>query len=148
MFCGLAPKAKSVDQRRQATKHSLASRKTGLRSTNGDATGSQTLRCACTALLTSGSHGNPMSLNMATRTPLKLRSPRGCANWVPGWSMDIGECWSKPANTLRKNAQSETLRATGPGTESVNQPKLEGTLGTRPGDGRMPTTLQKFGGLR
>src|SRR6201984_831607 len=49
---------------------------------------------------------------------------------------------------LRKNAQSVTLRATGPGTDSVNQPRFVGTLGTRPGDGRMPTTLQKFGGLR
>src|SRR6267378_1852280 len=62
--------------------------------------------------------------------------------------MEIGEWWSYPARTLKKNAQSVTLRATGPGTDSVNQPRFVGTLGTRPGDGRMPTTLQKFGGLR
>src|SRR5258706_6954326 len=62
--------------------------------------------------------------------------------------MEIGEWWSNPARTLRKNAQSVTFRATGPGTESVNQPRLEGTLGTRPGDVRMPTTLQKLGGFR
>src|SRR5258708_39692747 len=62
--------------------------------------------------------------------------------------MEIGEWWSYPARTLKKNAQSVTLRATGPGTESVNHPRFVGTLGTRPGDVRMPTTLQKFGGLR
>src|SRR6266404_1161557 len=62
--------------------------------------------------------------------------------------MEIGEWWSKPARTLRKNAQSVTLRATGPETESVNQPSRVGTSGTRPGEVRMPTTLQKFGGLR
>src|SRR6267378_4137248 len=62
--------------------------------------------------------------------------------------MEIAEWWSKPARTLRKNAQSVTLRATGPETESVNQPSRVGTSGTRPGEVRMPTTLQKFGGLR
>src|SRR5262249_14397676 len=50
--------------------------------------------------------------------------------------------------TLVKNAQSSTFRATGPATDKLCQPKREGTLGTRPGDGRMPTTLQKFGGFR
>src|SRR5713226_4323435 len=62
--------------------------------------------------------------------------------------MEIGEWWSNPARTLRKNAQSVTLRATGPETESVNHPSLVGTSGTRAGDVRIPTTLQKFGGLR
>src|SRR6266436_6397808 len=62
--------------------------------------------------------------------------------------MEIGEWWSNPARTLRKNAQSVTLRATGPETESVNQPSRVGTLGTRPGEVLMPTTLQKFGGFR
>src|SRR6266478_5355790 len=144
----MSPKDSSVAQWRQATKHSLASRKSGSVSTTMHPRDSNTFCCACTALLTSGSHGNPMSLNMATRTPLKFLSPRGCANGVPGWSMEIGECWSKPASTLRKKAQSETLRATGPATDRVNHPRLVGTSGTRPGDGRMPTTLQKFGGLR
>src|ERR1700730_15434786 len=62
--------------------------------------------------------------------------------------MEMGESGSKPASTLKKKAQSVTLRATGPGTDSVNQPNRVGTLETRPGDGRIPTTLQKFGGLR
>src|SRR5581483_399065 len=53
-----------------------------------------------------------------------------------------------PAKTLRKNAQSATFRATGPGTGRVNQPSCVGTLETRPGEGRSPTTLQKLGGFR
>src|SRR5882672_7684567 len=62
--------------------------------------------------------------------------------------MEIGEWWSNPAKTLRKNAQSVTFRATGPETESVAHPNFVGISGTRPGEVRMPTTLQKFGGLR
>src|SRR5262252_10029100 len=60
----------------------------------------------------------------------------------------MGERRSKPASTLIKNAQSVTLRATGPSTLSVNHPRVVGGFGTRPGEGRIPTTLQKFGGLR
>src|SRR6266481_1888496 len=62
--------------------------------------------------------------------------------------MEMGERRSKPARTLRKNAQSATLRATGPATLRVNHPSPLGGLGTRPGDVRRPTTLQKFGGFR
>src|SRR6266852_6517442 len=62
--------------------------------------------------------------------------------------MEMGDRRSKPARTLRKNAQSLTLRATGPATLKVNQPSALGGLGTRPGEVRRPTTLQKFGGLR
>src|ERR1700760_2786736 len=62
--------------------------------------------------------------------------------------MEIGERGSKTTRTLRKRAQSATLRASGPGTENVNQPSCVGTFETRPGEGRIPTTLQKFGGLR
>src|SRR6202035_3598786 len=36
----------------------------------------------------------------------------------------------------------------GPETESVSQASYEGHCGTRPADGRRPTTLQKFAGLR
>src|SRR4030088_1908957 len=62
--------------------------------------------------------------------------------------MEIGEWWSNPASTLTTNAQSVTLHATGPETESVAHPNFVGISGTRPGEVRMPTTLQKFGGLR
>src|SRR5260370_35886533 len=62
--------------------------------------------------------------------------------------MEIGERRSKPARTLRKKAQSATSRATGPATLSVDHPSVLGGLGTRPGDVRKPTTLQKLGGFR
>src|SRR5258708_5502496 len=62
--------------------------------------------------------------------------------------MEMGERRSKPAITLRKNAQSATLRATGPAALRVNHPSPLGGLGTRPGEVRSPTTLQKLGGFR
>src|SRR5437016_12531494 len=62
--------------------------------------------------------------------------------------MEIGERRSKPARALRKKAQSVTLRATGPATPRVNHPSVLGGLGTRPGEVRRPTTLQKLGGFR
>src|SRR6266513_107117 len=62
--------------------------------------------------------------------------------------MEMGERRSKPARALRKKAQSVTLRATGPATLRVNHPSVLGGLGTRPGEVRRPTTLQKLGGFR
>ena len=53
---------------------------------------------------------------------------------------------SGPAIALRKSATSATERAIGPDTESGDQDP--DSLGTRPGDGRKPTTLQKAAGLR
>src|ERR1700674_1736932 len=85
---------------------------------------------------------------MATRTPLNVRL-RGCKNVLPGCSIEMGERRSKPACTLSNKAQSATLRAMGPETLSVNQANgADALLGTRPGEGRIPTTLQKFAGLR
>jgi len=53
---------------------------------------------------------------------------------------------SGPAIALRKSATSATVRAIGPATESGDQ---DGdSLGTRPGEGRRPTTLQNAAGLR
>ena len=50
--------------------------------------------------------------------------------------------------TLSSSATSCTVRASGPSTESGNQPTRCGHVGTRPGAGRKPTTLQKLAGLR
>src|SRR6188474_908862 len=47
---------------------------------------------------------------------------------------------------LRNRARSATDRAIGPHTENGDQPLV--SVGTRPGDGRRPTTLQKAAGLR
>src|SRR5260370_33706626 len=46
------------------------------------------------------------------------------------------------------NAVSGTVRAIGPTTDSGNQAEKPGQFGTRPAEGRMPTTLQKLAGLR
>src|SRR5260370_18356043 len=48
----------------------------------------------------------------------------------------------------RKNATSAAVRAIGPSTPSVSQPRGAGQVGTLPGEGRMPTTWQKLAGLR
>ncbi len=45
-------------------------------------------------------------------------------------------------------AASATVRAIGPSTVSGNQATSAGHRGTRPGEGRRPTTLQKLAGLR
>ena len=40
------------------------------------------------------------------------------------------------------------VRAIGPSTANVNHPAKLGQVGTLPGEGRNPTTLQKLAGLR
>src|SRR3954451_20231101 len=87
----------------------------------------------------------PRSRHHAMRTPLNDR-PSAAANRVPGSASESGERGSGPAMALRKSARSATDRAIGPNTESGDQePPSDGT---RPGDGRMPTTLQNAAGLR
>ena len=46
------------------------------------------------------------------------------------------------------NATSATVRPRGPSTLSGDQGSSDGQVGTRPGDGRKPTTLQNEAGLR
>jgi len=53
---------------------------------------------------------------------------------------------SGPAITLRNSATSPTDRAIGPETASGDHDP--DSFGTRPGDGRKPTTLQKAAGFR
>src|SRR5579885_1637358 len=62
--------------------------------------------------------------------------------------MAMGERASYPAITLSSRAVSSTVRAMGPSTPRVNHPARAGHVGTRPGEGRNPTTLQKLAGLR
>ncbi len=45
-------------------------------------------------------------------------------------------------------AASRTVRAIGPKTAKSNQAMRVGQFGTRPAEGRKPTTLQKAAGLR
>ena len=60
----------------------------------------------------------------------------------------MGTRRSAPAITDSCSATSPTVRPIGPCTDSCDQPIGAGQVGTRPGVGRSPTTLQKPAGLR
>src|SRR5918995_3086573 len=62
--------------------------------------------------------------------------------------MAMGERGSGPAIAPSMRAASSTVRAMGPSTESANQGVGSGHVGTLPGEGLKPTTLQKPAGLR
>src|SRR3954469_18042102 len=109
---------------------------------------SNVFRCASTMLRTRGSKGTPpRSLNHATRTPLKLRSS-GRAKISPGSLIDGGAAGSGPAIVLSAKARSATDRPRHPEVVSVHHANGAFGLGTRPGEGRKPATLQKAAGLR
>src|SRR5437899_12652386 len=109
---------------------------------------SNVLRCASTTLRTRPSKGTPpRSLNQATRTPLKLRSS-GRAKRSPGSLMESGARESGPAIVLSTKARSATERPRHPEVLSVDHANAAFGFGTRPIDGRKPTTLQNAAGLR
>ena len=83
----------------------------------------------------------------ATFVPWRSR-PSGCRKRAPSSARLIGQRLSGPATALRSRATSATVRPIGPSTPNVCQPSCAGQEGTRPGDGRRPTTLQKLAGLR
>src|ERR671933_2040736 len=72
-----------------------------------------------------------------------LRAPAS-----PGSAIETGQRGSGPAIALSMRAVSSTERAIGPSTVSESQGVGSGQLGTRPGEGLKPTTLQKLAGLR
>src|SRR5437899_8648561 len=97
---------------------------------------------------TRGSNGSPpRSLNHATRTPLKLRSS-GRAKCSPGSLIESGAPVSGPTIVLSTNARSATERARHPDVLSVDHANAAFGFGTRPMEGRKPTTLQNAAGLR
>src|ERR1700751_3120456 len=97
---------------------------------------------------TRGSNGTPpRSLNHATRTPLKLR-PSGRAKCSPGSLIESGARESGPAIELSTNARSATERARHPDVLNVDHANAPFGLGTRPMEGRKPTTLQNAAGFR
>src|ERR1700680_3012874 len=109
---------------------------------------SNVLRWPSTTVRTRGSKGTPpRSLNHATRTPLKLRS-RGRAKCSPGSAMESGARGSGPAIVLSVKAKSATERPRHPEVLSVDQANAAFGFGTRPIEGRKPTTLQNAAGLR
>src|SRR5258706_13788818 len=92
--------------------------------------------------------GNPPRfLLQATRIFLNFLF-KDLAKTEPGSGIEIGERGSGPAMAESRNAASPAVRAIGPRTPSVFQAFGAGHAGTRPGEGRKPTTLQKFPGLR
>src|SRR5437763_10729788 len=109
---------------------------------------SNVLQCPSTLVRTRGSKGAPpRSLNQATRTPLSLRSS-GRAKRSPGSSIESGARESGPAMALSTRARSATERPRHPEVLSVNHPNAALGFGTRPIEGRKPTTLQNAAGLR
>src|SRR5215469_18368230 len=62
--------------------------------------------------------------------------------------MESGARGSGPAMVLRTKARSATERPRHPEVLSVDQPNTAFGLGTRPTEGRNPTTLQNAAGLR
>src|SRR5689334_13786087 len=108
---------------------------------------SKVLRCPSTTARTRGSNGTPpRSLNHATRTPLKLRSS-GRAKRSPGSLIESGARESGPAIVLNASARSATERPRHPDVLSVDHANAALGPGTRPTDGRKPTTLQNAAGF-
>ena len=76
------------------------------------------------------------------------RTSPGSASWGGGASRATVARESGPDWTASSSAASATVRAIGPATPRVSAGSVTGHRGTRPGDGRKPTTLQKLAGLR
>ena len=72
----------------------------------------------------------------------------GAANDAGSSSREIGTRGSGPAMADSCSATSATVRPIGPCTDTCDQPIAAGHVGTRPGVGRRPTTLQNAAGLR
>src|ERR1700722_7562682 len=105
-------------------------------------------RCPSTTVRTRGSKGTPpRSLNHATRVPLKLRSSDRPKR-SPGSLMESGARESGPAIVLSTKARSATERPRHPEVLKVDHANAALGLGTRPIEGRKPTTLQNAAGLR
>src|SRR5204862_6794548 len=109
---------------------------------------SNVVRCPSITVRTRASNGTPPKfLNQATRTPLKLRSS-GRANRSPGSLMESGARKSGPAMVLNAKARSAAERPRHPEVLNVDHPNAAFGFGTRPIEGRKPTTLQNAAGLR
>jgi hypothetical protein len=102
----------------------------------------KTFFCASSTALTRGSIGRPpRSRLQATRTFLKSFLS-DFPKTDPGSEIETGARGSGPAMADMRKAQSSAVRATAPITASVSQASAAGQLGTRPGVGRKPITLQ------
>ena len=129
-------------------KASFAPVKSGAASSIVQPSASNTPRCFSMVDVTLGSKGRPpMSMLHAIRVPGKSRS-KVSLKISPGWVLAAGDRGSGPAMALSMSAASCTVRAMGPCTDRYDHGELFGHVGTLPSDGRKPTMLQKFAGLR
>ena len=95
----------------------------------------------------STSKAPPRSTDQATRRP-RSEAASGAAKVAPGSPRAWGARASGPAITDSSSATSPTFRAIGPVTPIVSQWLRAGQSGTRPNEGRRPTTPQNDAGLR
>ncbi len=89
----------------------------------------------------------PKSAVQATRNrPRSAGRPRAAASGSSG--RDSGSRASTPSCAPNSMRVSATVRPIGPSTEIGVQPSWRPSMGTRPGDGRNPTTPQIAAGIR
>ncbi len=144
-----APSSSANSRARSVWKASSAPARSGSASTTTAPRPVNTPRHVSTTARTSGSNGSPNPGHQATRRP--ARSPaRGGPYVAPGSGSDHPTRGSGPAWTLSSKATSSTVRPIGPCTPSdgPSRPGTPGRLGTRPIEGRSPTTPQNDAGLR
>src|SRR5262249_6621907 len=102
---------------------------------------------------TCGSTVRPRSALQATLVPRRSLvssggTRAGSASAGGGASSANGTRESGPEMTASSSATSATVGPIGRSTPSPWATSVTGQDGTRPGDGRIPTTLQKLAGLR
>src|SRR4051794_6181952 len=143
------PKPAWNSQARSVRKVSSASGRVGYAESTAAPARSKTVTDDATTSATSWSTSNapPRSTDTATRSPVRVPVTGG-ANQFPGSPSAVGTRGSGPAITERSSARSPTLRASGPPTAVVSHRLSVGHDGTRPSEGRRPTTPQNNAGLR
>src|ERR671917_2686851 len=142
-------KVASNTQPRSVLKTSSAPERSGQSASTVAPSSSNTRTLSARTVVIAGSTRTrpPRSGAQATRSPSR-RSGSGAANEVPGSPREMGTRRSGPAIADSTSATSATVRPIGPCTDSCDHPIAAGQVGTRPGVGRSPTTLQNAAGLR
>ena len=140
-----APKRRRKPSARRMWKMRLASRKSGAASTTVAPASAKVCRSAPTVSRTGRCTGSPKSSVTAMRSPARSMGSSGRNG--ASFGRQCGMRGSGPARTENSSAASSTLRAIGPAVERSDH-GLPGHSGTRPGEGRKPTTLQNAAGLR
>ena len=143
-----APWQSSKYQARHTRNTSSAPLMSGSASSTAQPRRSNVPRSASRAAVTRGSTGSPPRFRLQATAAPPPAPASGGRKTVPGSGSEIGARGSGPAMALSRRAASVTLRAIGPCTPRGNQAAWLGQIGTRPGEGRKPTTLQKLAGLR